>query len=464
VKFSRSLRLLVLVSSLLWISTSAATEPMAGYLMGYFTESPRALGNSWSLHLATSEDGLDWMPLNQNEPVLDSPVGKKGMKDPFFLRKQDGGFVVLATDQSGSSVPTAAQTEQKTVATPNIFVCETKDFIAFEAPRLLKLHDTPMHTLAPEAFFDPDRNEYGILWSGDTDHHRIYINYTKDFVTVSPLAVYFDPGRDVRDATLLGAPERAGQLLYYRDAAAGRLRGTRSPSLAAGSFDPEPYAKPPGDIIAEAPLVVKALHENRWFLYGDSSTPVSGEFHAWQTTDITKDLWEEINPRDYNLPLNVKHPTVIPITRAEMDRLIERWGRPKWHRLKSWNYRNWFVRHETYLCKISGYPFDVYKDSQWLMVSGLADPNGVSFESANFPGYYLRSAAEHVILSKNNGSATFKARATFVKVPGLAESSWSSFRSLSSPDLYLRHSNFFLRLEAVKSPMDKGDATFRIGY
>ena len=82
----------------------------------------------------------------------------------------------------------------------------------------------------------------------------------------------------------------------------------------------------------------------------------------------------------------------------------------------------------------------------------------------NYPGYYLRSVAEHVILAKNDGSGKFRTKATFMKVPGLADSSWSSFQSLASPDLYLRHARYFLRVESVNTPSDKEDATFRIGY
>lgn len=431
---------------LLLAATVHAADPMAGYLMGYFAESPKGKGNSHALHLAISEDGLDWMPLNQNQPVLVSRLGKKGLRDPFFLRKQDGGFVVLAANQAGGNP----------VATPDIFVCHTADFITFEHARLVTLHDTPMQTLAPEVFFDPDRNQYGILWTGDTDHHRIHLNYTRDFIHVRGREVFFDPGNDVLDATLCTAPDQGGHFLYFTESDSSRPRGTRSDSLDPRSFDQNSYTMPIGRDVAVSPVVVKALHENRWFLHAGSS--------VWQTDDITRDTWREINKRDHNPPLNSMHPTVIPITREELDRLIGHWGRPKWNRLKSWSSPDHFVRHENLLGRISPYPFDPYQDSQWIPVPGLADAKGVSFESANFPGSYLRTVAGHVVLAKDDGSPVFRTKATFVKVPGLADSSWSSFRALSQPDLYLRHANKFLRLEPVISPADKEDATFRVVY
>ena len=440
------IRLLSMLLLLLAAPAVRAAEPMAGYLMGYFTETPKGSGNSWTLHLATSEDGLDWMPLNQNEPVLVPALGQKGLHDPYFLRKQDGGFVVLATNLTGTTI----------ISRPEIHVWDTDDFITFRNARLVKLHDTPMHTLAPEAFFDPDRNQYGVIWSGDTDYNRIYVNYTTDFTNFGPHEVYFDPGYDVLDATLCPEPVQGGRFLYFKDAVTRRLRGARSQTPAPHGFDRDIYTKPIGKNDGQAPLLVKAPQENRWYLYSESE--------AWRTDDITRDTWRQIGRRGFSPPLNSKHATIIPITRTEMDRLIGHWEKPRWSRLKSYNFPDHVVRHENLYCRISYVSTDPYQDSLWRIVPGLADPGGVSFEAVNFPGHYLRTVAEHVMLSKNDDSPAFRTKATFLKVPGLADGSWSSFRSLTSPELYLRHANYFLRLEPVKTAIDKEDATFRIVY
>src|SRR4051812_50122979 len=75
-------------------SASAATY--AGYAMAYFTESPTMAAANYGLHLAVSPDGLNWTPLNQNAPVVTPTLGSKGLRDPFILRKQTGGFVPIA--------------------------------------------------------------------------------------------------------------------------------------------------------------------------------------------------------------------------------------------------------------------------------------------------------------------------------------------------------------------------------
>ena len=48
-------------------ANAATTSP---FVMAYFTQSPRNLGTDYGLHLAVSTDALQWMPLNQNNPVV----------------------------------------------------------------------------------------------------------------------------------------------------------------------------------------------------------------------------------------------------------------------------------------------------------------------------------------------------------------------------------------------------------
>jgi hypothetical protein len=91
---------LAVAASAVAIATAqpAAAATYSDYVMGYFKESPNQSGDSYALHLAVSSDGLKWTPLNQNNPVATPTAGMPGLRDPYILRKQDGTFVVLATD------------------------------------------------------------------------------------------------------------------------------------------------------------------------------------------------------------------------------------------------------------------------------------------------------------------------------------------------------------------------------
>jgi len=86
----------------LLFAASAAVAQYSGYASVYFKESPDMSGADYNLNLAVSSDGLEWVPLNQNNPVAKPTQGSTGLRDPFVLRKQTGGFVVIATDLKGT--------------------------------------------------------------------------------------------------------------------------------------------------------------------------------------------------------------------------------------------------------------------------------------------------------------------------------------------------------------------------
>ncbi len=441
---------------------------MAGFVMGYFTESPRGDATSWSLHLALSEDGLEWMPLNQNHAVVDAMIPQHGMRDPCFIRLEagkdgedgeageageDGGFVVLATDQ-----------RNWTEAYPTIHIWDTSDFVEFENERTAKLHDTPMHTFSPDAFWDPEKERYGVIWSGNTDRNRVYVNYTRDFVEFGPHELYFDPGTDCVDPTVVAGVEDGVNVLYYCDAANRKLHGSRSDSLAPGSFEVESYTGPIGTAAIASPMLFESLGGGTWYLWGIGPDPRRGRFEAWTTKDIAAGEWKPVDPGSYTQPANARQATVLPLTRGEMDRLVEVWGKPDWRRFRCLGDPSLFLRHYSYVARVSAYPFDPYEDMMWMMRAGLADRDKLSLESVNFPGRYLRARDGKLVLDEEEDTAEFAASATFEKVAGLADDKHCSFRLAGGPDRYILHRDGEVRVAAVKTPEDRVAATFQMVY
>src|SRR3954469_17266305 len=127
---------------------AALAATYSGYAMAYFTESPSMTAANYSLHLAVSSDGLNWTPLNQNNPVATPTAGSKGLRDPFILRKQDGTFEVLATDLNGTDWSVNSQ---------YIHVWDSTDLRSFTNYRRLKVHSLSTHSWAPEAYWDAAR-------------------------------------------------------------------------------------------------------------------------------------------------------------------------------------------------------------------------------------------------------------------------------------------------------------------
>jgi hypothetical protein len=125
--------------------------------------------------------------------------------------------------------------------------------------------------------------------------------------------------------------------------------------------------------------------------------------------------------------------------------------------LRSVNYPARSIRHQDFL----GFLHEVSassdaqtrQDATFTIVQGLAAPNGYSLRAAN--GQYLRHFDYRVRLAADDGTAGFKADATFYARPGAASGS-VRLESGNFPGRYLRHRDFELWVDAYD-----GTAGFR---
>jgi Alpha-L-arabinofuranosidase B (ABFB) domain len=106
-------------------------------------------------------------------------------------------------------------------------------------------------------------------------------------------------------------------------------------------------------------------------------------------------------------------------------------------------------------------------DATFWLRPGLADPRCTSFESRDFPGYYLRHQAAQVQLAVRDRGTSFDQDATWCARPGLSGTG-TSFESLL-PGRYLRHFKdaVWLASDSGPNPSDNpagfaADATWRI--
>jgi hypothetical protein len=119
------------------------------------------------------------------------------------------------------------------------------------------------------------------------------------------------------------------------------------------------------------------------------------------------------------------------------------------------------VRHTNFDVRIDPNVSPV-QDSQFRIRIGLAGTGTVSFESVNFPGYFLRHSNFDFQQVCNDGTSQFAQDATFRQVAGLADSTWSSFQSYNYPDRYIRHYAYELKLDPITTATGRSDATFNV--
>lgn len=88
---------------------------------------------------------------------------------------------------------------------------------------------------------------------------------------------------------------------------------------------------------------------------------------------------------------------------------------------RSVNYPNYFIRHCEDWCSIAKYvdysdasdPDLFRKDASWIPREGIADPKGVSFESVNYPGEFMRHSKGRIRKDRYNATELYSGDATW---------------------------------------------------
>ncbi|MBO1329810.1 glycoside hydrolase family 43 protein [Streptomyces sp. VRA16 Mangrove soil] len=442
-----------------------AAEP--GYLMVHFT-GDSATGQQ--LYLAHSTDGLHWNDLNGGAPILRSTIGTKGVRDPALIRSPDGSrYWIIATDlcvRCGSTYENGS---------PSLVVWESTDLVTWSEPRLLNVAGAipdGRNAWAPEAIWNPETNDYVLYWATNATvngvlKYRIYYARTTDFRTITTPRIWIDPPgtTPVVDTQMTEVPAGAGKYRYIRVSGDGRNSVEGSNSILGTWTDLGTLSSLglTGNVV-EGPVWMKFRDRDEWALYIDYNSPQGvREYRPILTTDpFTVADYRILPPESYDMGGTAKrHGAITTLTAAEESRVLARWPHTPAKRLQSYNYQDRYVRHANFDVRIDP-AVSPAEDAQFRPRPGLVGTGTVSFESVNFPGYFLRHANYDFQLVRDDGTAQFAADATFRQVPGLADASWSSFQSYNHPDRYIRHYAYQLRLDPITTATGRSDATFHV--
>lgn len=334
------------------------SEKKGAWVLSYFLGQGNSAEEN-ALYLAYSRDGLHWENLNGGKPAyVVEGIGGNRIRDPFVYRKNDGKFIMIATDWTLWQTPAAISEGYWSNPSPYLIVADSDDLITFKNTRRIdfaqftpeatenrRAHGWPdMHAWAPEVFYDETRGEYGVIWSGDGDLegnsviNRTYVNYTKDFVTFSKPELFFelldDNGNNITeiDATLI--KNDSSWYMFFKGEAndAKDIQEAKSDSLKPGSFtviNNKKYitrgSKQDEQMYTEGPFIIKLPEENKWYLYADFYGR-DGVFGCWETTDLEADPadWRLLDEKEYSLPFGVRHANTVRVTEEELEKLFNR--------------------------------------------------------------------------------------------------------------------------------------------
>ncbi|MBB3113122.1 sucrose-6-phosphate hydrolase SacC (GH32 family) [Paenibacillus phyllosphaerae] len=314
---------------------ASENDTLFGYLFIHFIGEQE---DGEQIYFALSQDGLHWHDLNNQQPVLRSNVGERGVRDPYLLRSADGSrFYLLATDLS--IYHRGGDWSQTTITgSRSLVIWESSDLVNWSEPRTVEV--APIETgcaWAPEAIYDEAEEDYLVFWAsgreaaeGEGRGMHIYCSKTRDFRTFTPAVQYITRGeqRTIIDTTIMKAGGK-----YYRASGDGQITIEASDRLM-GDWEVISTLESIGLKLTgrdvEGPEFFKFNGEDQWGLLVDQYATKDG-YLPIVTTDIgdtTGSSWKKLAPDTYSFgSLKKRHGSILPITKQEYVAILDQWGK-----------------------------------------------------------------------------------------------------------------------------------------
>ena len=298
--------------------------------------------------LATSEDGVEFKALNNDNPIFSPPIwqGQNLTRDPSVLYHEGTFHMVWTSNWNGRVFGYASSNDLADWSVP----IQVRPF-----PASLPSEDQPDNIWAPEIHHDPVKGDFFILFAstmprekndadasnnngkpGSQYDNRVFITRTRDFKTFSDAKLYFDRGFASIDAVMKPDPVQKNWVMVIkcsRDETLQTMPGrnlwiTRSsgmdtelPNFAplsgpiAGNHSPMFSDPSPRKSMAEGPSLL--YHRNLWWLAWDE--PAGGHLQLATSQDLRS--WTHI--RAAKFPPRAQHGTLFLAPGSAIA-----WGKP----------------------------------------------------------------------------------------------------------------------------------------
>lgn len=325
-KTKQSLKLVLgcLMSALLFINC-AKSESYEAYLFTYFVGNGP---NEEAVHYAISTDGYNFRALNNNKPIVSSKEisTSGGVRDPHILRREDGkGFYMVVTD--------LYVTEQGWNNYAMILM-KSEDLVNWESS-VINMPETYPNEFgsvdrvwAPQTIYDDATDKYMVYFSmkerGANPDIIYYAYANKDFTAFEavPQQLYFpkDSKAACIDADII--PFNGQYYMFHKSE-----NGNPGIKLAVSDKVNEGYVAVSEERVdceragVEGSGVFKLNKSDDYILMYDVYT--RGRYQFTRSKDLRH---FEVIDEEVSMNFHARHGTVIPITKKELSRLMEKWG------------------------------------------------------------------------------------------------------------------------------------------
>lgn len=294
------------------------------YLFTYFT------GNHISeeaVCYAVSMDGYSYWALNGGKPVLDSKVisSTGGVRDPHILRGEDGKtFYMVLTDMVSANGWDSNRA--MVLLKSNDLVNWTHTIINMQ--KKYEGQESLKRVWAPQTIFDPEAGKYMVYWSmqyaGGPD--VIYYAYANDDFTDlegEPKVLFLPENRKSCIDGDIVYKDGVFHLFYKTEGHGNGIKVATTRSLTSGQWTEEPDYKQQTTDAVEGAGTFKLIGQDKYILMYD--VYMKGRYQFTETTDLKN---FKVIDNDVKMNFHPRHGTIIPITRDELLRITEKWGKP----------------------------------------------------------------------------------------------------------------------------------------
>lgn len=291
-----------------------AVSKYGKYIFCYFVGNGK---NEERIHFAVSEDGYNFVPLNNNEPVITQTKGKKCVRDPFIFKGQNGFYYIIGTDM---------KCEEGWESNHALVTWKSKDLITWTDETIIDMREmggefkNTNRAWAPQAIWDEKENAYMIYWAHSTKEHNtagMYYAYSTDMKTITePKPLYCRKVQTI-DGDIAYNEKNGRYYLYFKHEEKQAIAFVTSDNLN-GPYEDKPVIVSLSDKGVEGSEIYRINGTDTWVMVMDEySTDI---FFMQQTEDFENFL--PVKEEDYSMNFNPRHGSICAITDEEYERLL----------------------------------------------------------------------------------------------------------------------------------------------
>ena len=294
---------------------------MVAYLFTYFNSNDP---KDEQICYALSEDGYNYTPLNMGMPVIESDTIAltQCVRDPHILRGEDGKtFYMVVTDMKSSLGWSSNR---------GMVLLKSTDLVNWQhstinfPTRYTKTWKNVIRVWAPETIYDRKAGKYMVFYSLRTSdpksYDKIYYQYAnEDFTDLEGEPQWlFDAGNATIDGDIVyNDADQMYHLFYKQESGRGIYQAvaknlTDKWQMIGGNVEQTKEA-------VEGVGVCKAIDGKSWIIMYDCYG--NGHYQFCKSEDLK--TFKFVQNTEMKGKFTPRHGTIIPITRAEKERLLK---------------------------------------------------------------------------------------------------------------------------------------------